>query len=81
MPFRQAHETAGKVVAEANSHHGGDLTKVPLSKLKDISQLFEQDVADLWNYKKSISQYSCYGGTATSAVKTQITNLRSFLQK
>lgn len=74
LPFRNAHELAGKVVIAAEKYDG-DLSRVTMDELKQISDLFDEDVNELWNYRNSIDQYNAKGGTGTESVKKQIENL------
>lgn len=43
------------------------------------SNLFEEDVASVWNYSHSVDQYSAEGGTAANSVKEQISALSAWL--
>ena len=76
LPFRNAHEIAGKVVLAAEKYDG-DLSKVPFDELKQISNLFDENVSNLWDYRNSVNQYNAKGGTGEVAVKQQIQELKS----
>lgn len=78
LPFRNAHELAGKVVIAAEKYDG-DLSKVPLKEFKEISYLFDEDVLKLWDYQNSVNQYQAKGGTGLEAVKEQIEDLKKLL--
>lgn len=79
VPFRDAHHTAGKLVALAEEK------KVPMSSLscadaKSVSELFDEDLAHVWNYEHSVEQYKATGGTSRSSVEAQIACLRQWLE-
>jgi argininosuccinate lyase len=78
MPFRQAHEAAGKVVARAEQLKC-DIVQVPLLDLKPISDKFASDVDQLWNYSHSVDQYSTKGGTGKESVVRQLDDLNKWL--
>lgn len=44
------------------------------------SPLFDKDVSSVWDYIKSVEQYSAPGGTARSSVTAQIEHFRTWLQ-
>ncbi|MEO1289325.1 MAG: argininosuccinate lyase [Chloroflexota bacterium] len=71
IPFRSAHHIVGEVVQHA-SQHDVTLSQIPLEILKEIHDIFEADVADIFDFNRAIEQKSSIGGTAPSAVKEQI---------
>uniref|UniRef100_A0A671NEB2 Argininosuccinate lyase-like n=1 Tax=Sinocyclocheilus anshuiensis TaxID=1608454 RepID=A0A671NEB2_9TELE len=79
MPFREAHSCAGKAVyiAESKNIH---LSKLTVEDLQIVSPLFDKDVSSVWDYTKSIEQYSTPGGTARNSVTAQIPHFRTWLQ-
>uniref|UniRef100_A0A8C2EFC6 Argininosuccinate lyase n=1 Tax=Cyprinus carpio TaxID=7962 RepID=A0A8C2EFC6_CYPCA len=79
MPFREAHSCAGKAVyiAESKNIH---LSKLTVEDLQTVSPLFDKDVSSVWDYTKSVEQYSAPGGTARSSVTAQIEHFRTWLQ-
>jgi len=71
LPFRQAHKVIGRIVrycVEAKM----DLTEIPLEKLRDFSELFDEDVANLYSWEQAISSRTVKGGTGWESVKSQI---------
>lgn len=44
------------------------------------SPLFTGDICEVWDYRNSVDQYTCEGGTATSAVKQQLEQFRQYLE-
>ncbi|KAI1291755.1 Argininosuccinate lyase [Halotydeus destructor] len=78
MPFRDAHETAGKVVAKAEQL-GCDIVDIPLQELQTISNKFSDDISSLWDYGHSVSQYTSKGGTSRQSVHQQVVDLNKWL--
>lgn len=77
-PFRDAHHIAGKLVALAEQKNL-PMTSLTCSDAKSVSELFEDDLAELWNYEHSVEQYKATGGTAKESVVAQIASLRQWL--
>uniref|UniRef100_A0A6M2CH22 Putative argininosuccinate lyase n=1 Tax=Rhipicephalus microplus TaxID=6941 RepID=A0A6M2CH22_RHIMP len=77
-PFRDAHHIAGKLVALAEQKNL-PMTSLTCSDAKSVSELFEDDLAELWNYEHSVEQYKGTGGTAKESVVAQIASLRQWL--
>lgn len=71
MPFRQAHQIVGEIVQLADET-GSTLSKLPLTSLQAICELFTNDVYDVFDFDQSVSKRSVFGGTAPSAVREQI---------
>ncbi|MEM9951939.1 MAG: argininosuccinate lyase [Chloroflexota bacterium] len=71
IPFRSAHHIVGEVVQHA-SQHDVTLSQIPLEILKEIHDIFEADVADIFDFNRAVEQKSSIGGTAPSAVREQI---------
>lgn len=71
LPFRQAHHTVGQVVRSA-ADRGETLSQLPLSALAGISAYFDDDVAEVFNFARSVARRNSFGGTAPAAVKAQI---------
>ena len=78
VPFRQAHHIAGEVVRLA-SEDQTKLSGLALSSLQAISQHFDDDVADVFDFARSVAQRKSYGGTAPEAVRRQIALAKSHL--
>jgi len=79
IPFRIAHELSGVCVLKAEEANCS-MSELPFEVLKSVSEHFEPDVEELWNYENSVEQYSVVGGTAKSSVQQQISELRSFIK-
>jgi len=79
VPFRIAHELSGVCVLKAEEANCS-MSELPFEVLKGVSEHFDPDVEELWNYENSVEQYSVVGGTAKSSVQQQISELRSFIK-
>ena len=79
MPFRKAHEIVGRLVAEA-TEKGTDLNAVSLSKLKKLSQLFDADVARIFDVRRSLSARRATGAPSPENVRAQIKRWRKQLR-
>jgi len=78
LPFRQAHHVVGEVVRLGSSSNL-KLSQIPITQLKEISDLFETDVKKVFDFNSSVSQRLVDGGTAPDAVRRQIENARAKL--
>ncbi len=79
MPFRQSHHIVGAVVQKA-AERGERLSQLPPSVLKRISANFGDDVADVFDFARSVNQRDSYGGAAPAAVRAQIARARAILE-
>jgi argininosuccinate lyase len=71
LPFRKAHETAGLAVRLAEEK-GVPLPALTLIELRQFSDLFDQDVLDVFDVKRSLASRAATGGTAPSALAAQL---------
>ena len=78
MPFRQAHHVAGQAVALASSE-GVKLSKLSLDQLRGLSELFAEDVTQVFDFAASVARRNAPGGPAPSAVRQQIEQARTWL--
>ena len=78
MPFREAHEVVGKLVA-IGIKEGKDLQDLSLTTMQEISELIEEDVFDLIRLEHVVNVRNSYGGTSTEQVKLQIANAKKIL--
>ncbi|HEV3243419.1 MAG TPA: argininosuccinate lyase [Chthoniobacterales bacterium] len=79
MPFRQAHEIVGKLVSDAIAK-GTKLDALPLTGLKKASSLFDVDVADVFDVRRSLAARRVVGAPSPQNVKTQIKSWRERLR-
>ena len=71
LPFREAHEVVGKLVALSIAK-GRDLEELALSKMQKVSPLIEEDVFDILELDHVVNARSSYGGTAKAQVLEQL---------
>jgi argininosuccinate lyase len=80
VPFRDAHEITGKLVAYCEQH-GIDLHEVPDNEMANISTQLTPDVRDVLTVGGSIKARQGAGGTALPRVLEQIQALRKIAPK
>lgn len=79
LPFREAHEVVGKLVAEAERTNS-TLVDFTTEQLKTFCPLFESDALSVLDPKKAVNSRTLVGGPAPKAVREQIRWLRSRLK-
>lgn len=75
MPFREAHDAAGRVVREALAA-GVQLWDLPLEVYRRINPLFERDISELVRPAAAVESKRAAGGTAKAAVESQLDGAR-----
>ncbi len=80
MPFRDAHEIAGKIVAYAEKK-GVELEQLDITELNKFSGLFKNDVYNYISIEGSLESRKSQGGTATSNVRRMIRQLKKQVSK
>lgn len=78
VPFREAHHFVGQVVQYGQDNEV-NLSQIPLAKLQNISDKFDEDVADVFDFQKAVARKMAYGGTAPESVQKQIENAKETL--
>ncbi|KAG9103096.1 argininosuccinate lyase [Ceratobasidium sp. 370] len=78
MPFRETHHISGRAVALAESL-GIQISDITLEQYKQLSPKFEEDVAGVFDFEKSVEQRNAIGGTSRQTVDRQIEVLRKIL--
>src|SRR5260221_4553611 len=78
MPFREAHETVGRIVVRA-IELGVELSDLPLDDLKGFSVLIDQDVFECLALETTLATKSQIGGTAPRRVAAELKNARGRL--
>jgi argininosuccinate lyase len=77
-PFREAHEIVGKLVA-----HGAKaklpLNQISIAELKKVSPLFDVDVANLFDVRRSLAARTAIGAPAPGNIAAQIARWRKLL--
>ena len=80
VPFRQTHHIAGAVVRTAEAR-GEAIAELSLTDLREISQLFEADIAEVFDFERSVETRSAKGGTSKSLVLAQIASIKALLSE
>lgn len=75
VPFRKAHELAGKVVRVAGEEKVG-MEEMSLEAYQVISPVFEADVYQVFDPMKSIEKRNAIGGTSLQSVKNQFQKIK-----
>jgi argininosuccinate lyase len=71
VPFREAHETVGKVLRAAEQE-GKSIRELPIERMKEFSPAFDRDVASVLTLEAALARRSVKGGTAPSAVRAAL---------
>jgi argininosuccinate lyase len=78
MPFREAHEAVGKMVARAVDAKVA-LNNVSLLEMQEISKLFEEDVLKVFDVRGSLAKRTAPGAPSPENVAAQIARWKSLL--
>jgi len=78
MPFREAHETVGRIVVQA-IERGVELNDLSVAELKSFSTLIDQDVFDSLSLENTLATKSQKGGTAPERVAQELISARTRL--
>jgi argininosuccinate lyase len=70
MPFREAHQVTGRIVAKAASENKA-LHDVPLETLRTIERRITKDVYEVLSVDNSVKSRVSYGGTAPKNVRRE----------
>jgi len=76
MPFREAHEIAGKIVRNCIESGLKQISALEIAELKKHSKLFEEDIYKAITPNASVRARSLPGGPAPKEVKRQIKIIR-----
>jgi argininosuccinate lyase len=79
MPFRQAHETVGRVVSHAITGKK-PLDEIQLAALRKFSTRFDSDVKKVFDVGRSLSARRAVGAPSPGNVKAQIKRWRKQLR-
>jgi argininosuccinate lyase len=80
IPFRQAHDIVGKLLNEAERQNK-KWTELPVSELKKLSPVFEEDFSDGLNVEAALAAKSVPGGTARESVRVACEELEKKISK
>ncbi len=75
VPFRESHAIVGRLVRRAEIE-AVPLGKLPVSAFRSESPHFDADVMDVFDARRSVAARDVPGGTAPSAIRTQIERAR-----
>jgi argininosuccinate lyase len=78
MPFREAHHVVGQAI-RLTVQQGSKLSQLSLDTLRELSDLFSDDVKQVFDFEVSVSRRKAAGGTAPEAVQAQIEQARNWL--
>ena len=80
MAFRQAHNIVGRAVRLA-ADQGVELGGLTLDHYVELSDLFAEDVFEVFDFDKSVARRRATGGTAPDAVAMQLLAARQWLSE
>ena len=80
VPFRSAHETAGKIVSYAEKN-GKELWDLGLSEFRKFSKKIDEDIFEVITISGSVESRKSFGGTASANVKKEISRAARVLKK
>ena len=78
MPFRQAHEVIGKMVAYALNENKA-LSELTIDELRSCSDIIEDDIYDAISLETCVKERNITGGPAGEAVKKSIEAGKGFI--
>jgi len=78
MPFREAHETVGRMVVHA-MERGVELQGLPLEDLRSVSPLIDEDVFEALSLDRTLGTKSQAGGTSPARVSEALAAARQRL--
>ena len=78
LPFRDAHEVIGKMVAYCLSNNKS-IEELTLAEFKNCSPLFDEDVYTAISLENCVNLRDITGGTATNQVSIAIENAKAFI--
>jgi argininosuccinate lyase len=79
MPFREAHETVGRIIREC-VESGQRLEDLPLSRLRHYSRSFEDDVVKYIRLEACVERRRSVGGTSSRLVGEAIRHAKKTLR-
>ena len=78
VPFRETHHISGAAVRLAEEK-GVPLTSLTAEDLRPLCAHFEDDVASVWDFERSVEARDSEGGTSKRAVLEQVSKIRAYL--
>ena len=80
MPFRDAHSVIGRLVLTC-LEKGKSIDEMTIEELKEISDVFEEDVYDAVSMKTCVETRLTIGGPAPEAMKKVLENYEKYLKE
>jgi len=80
LPFREAHEVAGKIVRHCVEKEK-DLEGLTLEEYREFSPVFKEDVYDFISTERCVAARNIYGGPAPETVREAIARHRERLKQ
>ena len=80
LPFREAHQLVGKLVARALEMNVS-LDAIPPSQMQQLSPLFDENVTKVFNARRSLEKRNAIGAPSPGNVKSQIERWRKLLHE
>ncbi|KAI0181576.1 argininosuccinate lyase [Hypoxylon sp. FL1284] len=78
VPFRETHHISGRVVA-LSEQTDTPMDELTYDQLKSVDARFEEDIAEYFDYERSVEMRSAKGGTSKESVLEQIKVMRQML--
>jgi argininosuccinate lyase len=80
VPFREAHEIAGKVF-QAAEKEGKSIREMPVARLREFSPVFDGNLLTALTLESALARRSLPGGTAPGAVRAALQEFKARLAK
>jgi argininosuccinate lyase len=78
MPFRDAHEMVGSLVAQCAVSQKR-LDQIPIDDLKQLSPLFDVDITSVFDVRRSLAARRAIGAPSPANIAAQIKRWRKTL--
>lgn len=78
VPFRETHHISGAAVKMAEDRNCA-LSDLTPADLRTIHPLFDDDVAEVWDYERSADTRDSEGGASKRSVLEQVAKLQNYL--
>ncbi|ROV92053.1 hypothetical protein VPNG_09832 [Cytospora leucostoma] len=80
MPFRETHHISGRCVA-LSEQSGTPMKDLTYEQMRGVDERFEEDIAETFDYEKSVEMRSAKGGTSKASVLEQVKVLKGFAEQ
>lgn len=71
VPFRETHHISGRCVA-LSEQTGTPMNELTYEKMKGVDARFEEDIAESFDYEKSVEMRAAKGSTSKACVLEQV---------